>query len=343
MSAVRLLSWSLFVFVLAFGTVAALCAHPQTGAVARLSIRLMTAQEEREPTHHPLSPRVLDAAQSAELAEADFSAAASVTILPDLEPETVEPERTASAGTNTAASQEDGPSTAVVFPDPGPRNRAAFAALRLKAALDQDMWNNFDLFLYVSKAEHGPLAQRMYVFRNEGGEDFALLYDWAASTGREQQEVSPRGRRAFTATPRGYYQLDPQRMYPSYQSYNWDQPMPHAMFFNWERKGRLTGLAIHATSAQSLEKLGQRASAGCIHLSPVNAETLFKLIRTEYRGQVPRFAYNAKTRTMKNDGAFMRDRKGRLKMADGYKVLIFIEDYGGKNIVAALDDPSNPL
>jgi hypothetical protein len=275
---------------------------------------------------------------------ADYSAVASITILPNLEPERPQPAEPARVATVVAAPSGGEESTEVIFPDPAPRNRAAFAALRLKAGLDQDMLNNFDLFLYVSKAKHGPLAQRLYVFRKESGEDLALVYDWAASTGREQQEVSPRGRRAFTATPRGYYQIDPQRMYRSYHSYNWDQPMPHAMFFDWERKGRQTGLAIHATAAQSLEKLGQRASAGCVHLSPENAETLFNLIREEYRGQVPRFAYDAQSRTMRNDGAFMRDRNGRLRMADGYKVLVFIEDYGGKNVVAALEDESsNPL
>jgi hypothetical protein len=269
---------------------------------------------------------------------ANYSAVATITILPNLEPEHPQPAKPA----RIAAVPSDEEATEVIFPDPVPRNRAAFAALRLKAGLNQDMLNNFDLFLYVSKAERGPLAQRLYVFRKESGEDLTLVYDWAASTGRERQEVSPRGRRAFTATPRGYYQIDPRRMYRSYHSYNWDQPMPHAMFFDWERKGRQTGLAIHA--AESQEKLGQRASAGCVHLLPENAETLFNLIRDEYRGQVPRFAYNAESRTMRNDGAFMRDRKGRLKMADGYKVLVFIEDYGGKNEVAALEDEaSNPL
>ena len=270
---------------------------------------------------------------------ADYSAVARITILPDLEPE---PVQLPSARTASMDSDEDA-ATEVVFPNPAPGNRAAFAALRLKAGLSQDMLRHFDLFLYVSKARSGPLAQRMMVFRKEGAEDLSLVHDWAASTGREQQEVSPRGRRAFTATPRGYYQIDPQRMYRSYHSYNWDQPMPHAMFFNWERKGLQTGLAIHATSAQSLERLGRRASAGCVHLAPGNAELLFNLIRHEYRGQVPRFAYDAANRTMSNRGAFMRDGKGRLKMADGYRVLVFIEDYGGKNIVAALDDSSNPL
>lgn len=334
MSALRLLSLSLLVSASVF----AMALLPQDGSDA--VVRLTIGTDELRSTSR--APRVLDVPTPDRVARADYAAVTRITILPDLEPDPVEPERIAPAATETVASDQDGSSTEVIFPDPGPRNRAAFAALRLKAALDQDMLNHFDLFLYVSKAKRGPLAQRMMVFRKERGEDLGLVYDWAASTGREQQEVSPRGRRAFTATPRGYYQLDPQRMYRSYHSYNWDQPMPHAMFFNWERRGLPTGLAIHATSAQTLEKLGQRASAGCVHLAPANAEILFNLIRQEYRGPVPRFAYNA-SRTMSTSGAFMRDRAGRLKMADGYKVLVFIEDYGGKNVVAALDDSSNPL
>lgn len=337
MSAVRLLLLSLLVSASVF----AVALRPQDGSGA--VVRLTIGAEDLRSAGHPASPRILDgpAPDHGVLA----GAVASITILPNLEPEPAEPERMTSevAGTDAAAPDKDTTSTEVVFPDPGPRNRAAFAVLRLKAGLSQEMLNHFDLFLYVSKASRGPLAQRMYVFRKEGDEDLALLYDWAASTGREQQEISPRGRRAFTATPRGYYQIDPQRMYRSYQSYNWDQPMPHAMFFNWERRGRQTGLAIHAANEKSLKKLGRRASAGCVQLSPQNAESLFNLIRADYRGQVPRFAYNAESRTMSNDGAFLHDSKGRLKMTEGYRVLVFIEDYGGKNIVAALDDSSNPL
>lgn len=337
MPAVRFLTLSLLVSASVF----AVALPPQDGsdAVVRLTIDAGDLQSAGRPS----PPRILDASAPDHFVWA--GAVASITILPNLEPEPDEPERMTSdvATTDAGPPGKDTVSTEVIFPDPGPRNRAAFAALRLKAGLNQEMLNHFDLFLYVSKAERGPLAQRMYVFRKEGGEDLALVYDWAASTGREQREISPRGRKAFTATPRGYYQIDPQRMYRSYQSYNWDQPMPHAMFFNWERKGKPTGLAIHAANEKSLKKLGRRASAGCVQLSPENAESLFNLIRADYRGQVPRFAYNAESRTMNNDGAFMHDPKGRLKMADGYRVLIFIEDYGGKNIVAALDDFSNPL
>jgi hypothetical protein len=176
----------------------------------------------------------------------------------------------------------------------------------------------------------------MYVFRKQNDAHLKLLYDWPASTGRERQEISPRGRSSFTGTPRGYYELDPGRMYRRYTSYSWKQSMPYAMFFNWERRGLQTGLAIHAATGGDIALLGRRASAGCVHLAPQDARTLYELIRGEYRGRVPRFAYDARTRTMSNDGTLMHDAEGRLKLADGYRVLVQIEDYPGDDSIAAL-------
>jgi hypothetical protein len=165
----------------------------------------------------------------------------------------------------------------------------------------------------------------MYVFKKEAG-DISLLHDWAASTGREAQEVNARGAASFTGTPAGFYQLDPSRMYARYRSYSWDQPMPHAMFFNWRREGIQTGLAIHA--AEGTSRLGTRASAGCVQLSPENAKTLYELVRADYRGQAPRFSVD-RNDTMSNQGRFARTADGALRMASGYRVLINIENYSG--------------
>jgi len=236
--------------------------------------------------------------------DADFSAAVKMTLLPDLVP---------------AA--------------PDKRTQAVLA--RLNSRLTADMLRNFDLFLYVSKSDRGPLAQRMYVFRKQTDE-LMPAYVWAASTGREKLEVNALGRHVLTATPMGYYQLDPRRIYSRYHSVSWDQDMTSVLFFDWERAGRQTGLAIHAASDADIAKLGSRASGGCIHLSPRDAATLFELIQTRYRGAVPRFAYNDESRTSSNGGDFMRDGRGALKMADGYRVLVVLEDYGGEDDVAAL-------
>ena len=208
--------------------------------------------------------------------------------------------------------------------------------LRLKDSLTREMLANFELFLYVSKAENGPWAQRMYVFRKSAGGDLNMLYNWPVSTGREMIEYAPNGKRAPSFTPQGYYELDPDRMYKHHMSGQWQTPMPYAMFFNWQQGGLQTGLAIHGATGDDVALLGQRASAGCVRLAPENAALLFNLIKTQYRGLAPRFAIDRRTASMSNDGLLMHDALGRVQYADGYKVLVFIENYGGENVVAAL-------
>jgi lipoprotein-anchoring transpeptidase ErfK/SrfK len=201
------------------------------------------------------------------------------------------------------------------------------ARAHLASVLTPQMRDHFGLFVFVSKAANGPSAQRAYVFRKEHGA-LRLLYDWAASTGREKAETSPRGRHTVTDTPAGFYQLDPDRMYRKYRSYNWDQDMPYAMFFNHQRRGLPTGLAIHAATGDDIARLGMRASAGCVHLSPVDARTLFDLVTSEYRGRVPRFSIDSDD-TMSTKGRFARKADGSLRMTDGYRVLVDIENYSG--------------
>ncbi len=207
---------------------------------------------------------------------------------------------------------------------------------RLKEGLTRELFSNFELFLYVSKANAGPWAQRMYVFRKGANDDLVLLYDWPVSTGREKIEYDSAGRPVLTDTPPGYYELDPKRFYKRYRSSEWGLSMPYAMFFNWTERGSQTGLAIHAATGDDAARLGQRASAGCIHLSRENARTLFTMIRSHYRGSAPRFAIDWRTGTMTNQGILLRGPDGLVQTAEGYKVLVFIENYGGENVVAAL-------
>ncbi len=207
---------------------------------------------------------------------------------------------------------------------------------RLKDNLTQDLHDDFKLFLYVSKAESGPWAQRMYVFRKEADGDLAFVYDWPVSTGRERVEYGPGGAAMTTHTPTGYYELDPDRFFVHHTSSEWRQPMPYSMFFNWLHEGRETGLAIHSAAGGDVARLGHRASAGCIHLSPQSARTLFNLIRAQYRGSVPRFVIDD-SGTMSSEGLILRDADGRPQYERGYKVLVFIENYGGRNVIAAMD------
>lgn len=209
-------------------------------------------------------------------------------------------------------------------------------ASRLRVNLSPALTSNFDLFLYVSKAAHGPWAQRMYVFRKQTDGQFALLYNWKVSTGREKSEADSQGHMQESMTPAGYYQLDPSRFYANYHSSEWNEPMPHAMFFDWVRNGSKTGLAIHAASGEGVTQIGMRASAGCVRLSPQDAETLFTLVSEHYAGTVPRFAYDRTTQSSSNQGALMRTKDGSLQFGKGYRVLVFIEDFSGDK-VATLD------
>jgi hypothetical protein len=283
------------------------------------------------------------------LANPDVTASVIIPILPDLSPESEPvPPEPKMIGPKLVAPNAIKPNVTVASAAPPalsrakpPRlppmpSRARAAALRLQDRLTPEMAGNFGLILYVSKARTGPLAQHMLVFENRKGV-LKPIHDWPVSTGREEDEISPRGESSFTSTPKGFYEFDPDRMYLRYHSWNWDQDMPHAMFFNWERRGIETGLAIHAATGSDIAKLGSRASAGCVHLAPQNAALLYRIVRHEYRGRAPRFAYNPGTETMSNSGHFMHDQKGRLKMADGYDVLVVIDDFGGESRVAGLD------
>lgn len=213
----------------------------------------------------------------------------------------------------------------------------ALVQARLEQSLTPDLRHHFDLFLFVSTAARGPAAQRLYVFKKSPDGNLSLMYDWAASTGREKYEISPLGQRAFTATPAGFYQFDPNRMYRQYRSRAWDGAMPYAMFLNWERGGVPTGVAVHATTRSTVGRLGRRASAGCIHISAENAALLYKMIRSDYRGPVPRFAYDEEKDAVSKRGELMRDAAGKLEMTQGFRVLIDIEDFSGRDVVAALN------
>src|SRR5919202_1886751 len=98
-------------------------------------------------------------------------------------------------------------------------------------------------------------AQRMSV-----DVDGRHLYDWRVSTGRPGYD-----------TPNGAFRVN--RMDADHYSDEYDNaPMPHAMFFD------LNGHAIHGT----FDPIGRpAASHGCVRVSPANAATLFKLVKTE--------------------------------------------------------------
>ncbi len=212
----------------------------------------------------------------------------------------------------------------------------ASVAQHVQSTLTSDLYDNFQLFLYVSKAKSGPWAQHMFVLTKQPDGTLAILADWLVSTGRERNEFNATGAMLPSFTPQGYYQLDPSRMYANYRSIQWGELMPYAMFFNWTKEGRATGLAIHAATDDEVSLLGTRASAGCVRLSPEAAQDLFKLVQAQYRGAAPIFESYSRNGPPGNSGSLLLNADGSFQFAAGYKVLVFIEDFGGDASVALL-------
>src|SRR5579863_9152009 len=84
---------------------------------------------------------------------------------------------------------------------------------RLQNGLSPELYRNFDLFIYVNKAERGPWAQHLYAFAKASSTnpdaDMILMLDTVVSTGRETMERAKNGQLVSTSTPTGFYELDP--------------------------------------------------------------------------------------------------------------------------------------
>lgn len=200
-------------------------------------------------------------------------------------------------------------------------------AARLLARTPDEIEGYFDLYLYVSKAEAGPIAQHMFVYQRDAAGQLALIYDWPVSTGREKRERTPSGRKTYTHTPEGIFKLDPNRFHKLWKSRAWNADMPWTMFFDLIENGGMSGLAIYAAGRGKISQLGRRASGGCIRLAPENAEFLFKLIQKNYAGLVPVLAMEGDTTSLV--GTPQRLDDGSIVLTYGYRVLMHIEDYPG--------------
>ena len=233
---------------------------------------------------------------------------------------------------------EAGPTPAV--PDrmqPPPVDAAALAkqsgdvAQRLRDRVPAALFPYFDEYLYVSKAADGAWAQHLYMFHKAASGELVYEQAFPVSTGRERQE------KYFTSTPAGMFELDPDRFDRVHFSHRWHgAAMPWAMFLDYTIHGHATGIAMHSAEGHAYE-LGRRASGGCIRLPPEKAEELFKRFQAEERGLVPVFALDDSRATTFTDGSMVRDASGNVELQDGYKVLLFIEDYpGGPAVVAVL-------
>jgi lipoprotein-anchoring transpeptidase ErfK/SrfK len=203
-------------------------------------------------------------------------------------------------------------------------------AVRMLNSTPDEIEGYFDLYLYISKASAGPIAQHMFVYERGVDGAMTLKYDWPVSTGREKRERTPSGRKTFTSTPIGIFKLDPNRFHKNWRSRAWNADMPWTMFLDAIENGGMSGIAIHAAGRGKISQLGRRASGGCIRLAPDNAQTLFNTIRKSYAGLVPVFAMDGNSTSVIGDAARLVD--GSLELTYGYRVMLFIEDYAGEHL-----------
>lgn len=199
--------------------------------------------------------------------------------------------------------------------------------------LDPKVLNEYELVIFINKAGEGRTAQHAFLFQSGDG-DLRYLDTWLVSTGREQQETSPKGASKFTTTPQGTFMFDLPHFSRLHKSNAWEADMPWAMFLKTRNGGSTTGIALHAALDKYVHNLGQRASAGCIRLLPSNAEKLYKLLQTKYAGSV---------RALTPSGVGASLGGSTIK---GTKALVIIEDLNEDRVLAsgpqAVDTWSNP-
>ena len=77
------------------------------------------------------------------------------------------------------ADQTPPPIAGTPVPDANPPSPAELDRVltHMKVSLTHDLYDNFSLFLYVSKADKGPWAQRMYVFQKQTDGNLKMLYE----------------------------------------------------------------------------------------------------------------------------------------------------------------------
>ena len=177
-----------------------------------------------------------------------------------------------------------------------PRTERPASGSRAQAA------SEYAVVVYINKAATGPFAQTIIV--KHGGR---IIFQEKVSTGREQNEKPPSGRNYFSATPTGFF--TPQTLSRDHKSKLWDADMPYAIFFNG-------GIAIHQVPDYAVNKLGTRASGGCIRAPEHVASRLFEIVEREGKGLVPVF---------NRDGSLSKSRQIR------HKTLIVVEDSSSSN------------
>ncbi|MFZ3231801.1 MAG: L,D-transpeptidase [Pseudobdellovibrio sp.] len=112
----------------------------------------------------------------------------------------------------------------------------------------------------------------------------------------------------WSTTPVGYFDTD--SLNEKYFSNLWQTWMPWAVFFE-------SGIATHQAPAGTENRLGERASGGCVRMHPDKAPIVFKAVQSAGQGLVPSF---------NRDGSISKTKSGDVIRKISYKTLYIVQN-----------------
>ena len=166
----------------------------------------------------------------------------------------------------------------------------------------------------INKANEGRDRQTLRLYVNG-----QLQLSTKISSGREKYEAGCKvgqdpkkdhcsNRAYWSTTPVGYFDTD--KLDEKYFSNLWQTWMPFSVFFE-------SGIATHQAPAGTENRLGERASGGCVRMHPDKAPLLYKAVQAAGQGLVPAF---------NRDGSVSKTAAGDVIRKISYKTLYIVQN-----------------
>ena len=172
----------------------------------------------------------------------------------------------------------------------------------------------FSLVVVINKANSGSDRQTLRVYQNQkiilltkissGREE----YEKGCGPGQEPKKDHCSQRAYWSTTPVGYFDVD--TLDENYFSNLWQTWMPYAVFFE-------SGIATHQAPAGTENKLGGRASGGCVRMHPNMAPVLFSYVQKAGKGLVPK---------VNRDGSLAQTKQGDTVRWQSFRTLYIVQN-----------------
>lgn len=182
---------------------------------------------------------------------------------------------------------------------------------------------SFRYVVVVNKANTGTMKQTVTLY--EDGNKIKVektstgreIFEKARETEEEHRPDTP----YYSITPTGYFVA--KWLSKDHKSSSWKTPMPWAVFFDLDN-----GIALHEVPPAYKNILGQRASGGCVRLSPAFAQEMFERVQKTRGAMIPK---------INQDGTPVLDKKGEVVYSNttllydnvrepAYSALIIVQD-----------------